>query len=512
MVGMENLNSAESREMSAEMMNENEAADRVAKSEKKDVQNAIDDINQKSPMDYFWLKTDAAKTIITQICWKENINQVTMKDILSLHPLKKSQLAWELSALRPLDDKIVNKVNINTLRKLLNKWWNESIDMSIASLNEKMHVTLNEQQWMTVFQVVKQEHNKMARNEYIKMFKKWDQIPPMQEITTLATWDLWSTTGIWWKWNRWRIYFDYNLNSPNTIERSLNFWALDGPAEIWISANWINIWKDWRWGWSFDFRFANWWVVHGEYTADWLIIDKWSLPTWIKRENWVLIIPKEYKNIPITIKTKSNRYSTRGEYDEVMFNFSCKNASIDRHIASSMNDVEWSRNFWLWEYLSSPEEKNDFWAWITAITKATKNSFAENIPVTLWVIIDKTKFNPQKIDWFMASTADFGFDKVMENYQNREGDKEQLKMICNELFNNFRSKINVSNFQWEKEQKAQQRLAECRFWEAIWIALKKQEFKKQLLSWKIRLDTQFAVWNERKIKTSLNEQDLIAVK
>lgn len=484
--------------------NEWKAADVITQADKTVVNNAVEDINlNKSPMEYFWLNTDTEKNIITSICGKENINQITMKDIFELPSLKKSQLAWELSALKQISWKELG-VDLWKLNNVIK--WGEN--MSIDNLNSSMGVNLNQWEWYYIFKQLKDIHNRKSRNEYVKMFKVWDKIPPMQEISTLATGDLSGTAGIWWWLNAWRIYFDYDFKNSNTIERSLNFWALKWPAEILISANWINVAKDWKgWG-SFDFIFDNWWIVHWDYTSEWLIVDEKSLPAWIERKDWVLIIPDTYKNIPITIGTKSNKYSN-GTYDEVMFNFSCKNASISR-IATKMDDVDWDRNFWLWEYQSSPNEQNDFWAWINAVTNATKNSFAENIPVTFWVTIDKAKFNPQKIDWFMQRTSDFSFDKVMENYNGK--DKNQLKNISINAFNNFKSKIDVSNFQWELEQKAQQRLAECRFWEALWIALKQWEFRKQLLSWKIQIDPQFSVWAERKITTSVQEQDLIAIK
>ena len=444
-------------------------------------------------------KNDEIRQIISQF-FNKNIDQLSMSDIVWLYPIQKAQLAREISAIQKIDKKISISWFVIDF-KILNEYLENGWKMDIKSLNENMGVSLNAKWWHWVFMYIHKYHIDIALKEYKKMFRKEDSIPPMPYVCVLATWDLSSTAWIGWLSNKWRLYFDYDLESWNTTERMLKIWPLDTLVEIWISCNWIDI-KDWIWWWSFDISFWSIWNLHWDYTDNWLIVDDSSLPEWViwDVDNWILKIPQKiYKDIPISIKTKSNQYSS-GLYDEVLFGFSCKNAIIG--IAEQMYDIWNEIDLWWWQYTLSSKEKGEIWMLITNIMNEVHMSFAENIPVTILVSIDNTEFSrPEKF-------LDNGVWNISLKWVVDKYDDTILKQKIEEAFNQFCEKIDVSNFVEMSQQEAQRKLAEYRFLQLMMVTLENVDFRKQIISGKIKITPEFTN-GQRKIGVKILEKDLI---
>lgn len=456
---------------------------------------------------------DSNQIVISHFLGK-NINQIETNEILSMNPIKKAQLAREISSTKT-DNKLfwhgfqygdiqILPKDIKALNNFLEKWWT----MNVTNLNNITNKTYNAEQRNQIFYVIGKLHLYATISEYKKMFNKWDLIPPMPRVSVLATWDLWGTTGIWWISNKWRLYFEYDLKlsdkiKNSTITRSINFGSLDTDAQIWISANWIDMIGE-KWWWSFDISFWEKWVIHGDYGPTWLKIDDSNFPDGVKWENWILTIPVKYRNIPITITTKSAKYDDDSKwYDEVLFWFSCKNASIDRSsgIANLLYEVDWNFDLWLWKYELDSGMKNTFNTWLFKIMSEIDMSCAKEIPVNIWIYIDNTPFsNPE--EFLNGESKKVGLESVVAEYDNNPVLAKKLK----ETYDLFASKIDVSSF-GQNQQQAQKRLAECRFWESISIALRHPKFRSRFLSWRVKVNPEFHI-GQRKIETYIKEEDL----
>lgn len=471
-------------------------------------------LNEQENTDLTELMKDDTNQIVISHFLGKNINQIKMNEILLMNPIKKAQLAREISSIKT-DNKLFlqgfqvsdNSINIlpkdiKALNNFLEKWWK----MNVTNLNHITNKAYNAEQRNQIFYFIGKKHLNATITEYKKMFNKWDSIPPMPRVSVLATWDLWGTTGIWWLSNKWRLYFEYDLKlsdkvKNSTITRSINFGSLDADAQIWISANGIDMIGE-KWGWSFDISFWDKWVIHGDYGPTWLEIDTSNFPDWVKWENWVLTIPVKYKNTPITITTKSTKYDDSKGYDEVLFWFSCKNAFIGRPgIADTVYEDGWNFDLWLWKYELDSNMKKYFNSCISRIMNDVDVSCAKEIPVNMWIYIDNTPFSDPK--WFLdGESKKIGLESVLSEYNGNQ----KLAKKLQEAYDSFSSKIDVSNFE-QNQQQAQKRLAECRFWESISIALKNYKFRSNLLSWKIRINPEFYI-GQRKIEANIKEEDL----
>jgi hypothetical protein len=82
----------------------------------------------------------------------------------------------------------------------------------------------------------------------------------------------------------------------------------------------------------------------------------------------------------------------------------------------------------------------------------------------------------------MKNTENVGLNSVM--YNVIEQDKQaKIREKLTQAFNNISKQIESSNFEWDEIGKdAEKRLARCRFWEVMDIALKDRNFRSQLAS------------------------------
>lgn len=476
----------------------------------------------------------AVKNVFKNICWWKNFDEIEMTDIFKLNDMKKSQLAREVVAVKmpdfdlilPSKDKSKTTVTINakyfydffhdgrtlTEENLKNYINERKLTLSsIADDDESNKVGKNMKEIdfdkIRLGNILGQMQNnikKKSKQEYRKMFQ-WD-VHPMFRVDTHAVWDLTTSKGIWQEDNTGREYFRYNLNEKSQISSNLRFGSKEWPAEIWISANWID---GTTWWWSVYILLGNKQKIQLNYTNNWLNVVG-NLPTWVQWKNWVLIIPNEpiYKNNPMEIKTESKQYDSGG-YDDVLFNFTCNNIGI--WIATPMFDEEISKNLWLWEYKTNINEKNRILWCISTITDDISMCFAKNIPMNIWVSVDKTPFDEGRISDFMKDTENVGLNSVMYNVTDQnEQAKIREKLI--QAFRDISKQIESSNFEWDEIGKdAEKRLAKCRFWEVMDIALKDRNFRSQLASWTIQINPKFTIgekWN-RNISVSCNEQDMV---
>ena len=477
----------------------------------------------------------AVKNVFKNICEWKNFDEIEMTDIFKLSDMKKSQLAREVVAVKmpdfnlvlPSKDKSNPNIMINAkyfydffhngstlteenLKKYINRKkldlktivYNDSKESKKANeVGENMEkIDINKINLSNILGQMQNNIKEKSKDEYRKMFQ-WD-VPPMYRVDTQAVWDLTWSKGIWQEENTGREYFRYNLNKKSQISSSLRFGSKEWPAEIWISANWIDGTK--------------WWSVHIllgnkqiqlDYTNNWLNVVG-NLPKWVQWKDWVLIIDQMYKDKTMTIETESKQYDNGG-YDDLLFNFVCKNIGI--WIATPMFDEGISKNFWLWEYKTDINEKNRILWCISTITDDISMCFAKNIPMNIWVSVDKNKFDESKISDFMKNTENVGLNSVMYNVTD-QNEQAKIREKLTQAFNIITKQIESSNFEWDEIGKdAEKRLAKCRFWEVMDIALKDRNFRSQLASWTIKINPEFTIgekWN-RNVSVSCNEQDMI---
>lgn len=486
------------------------------------------EINKKI---FVWKNFIAVKNVFQNVCWK-NFDQIKMEDIFRLSDAKKSQLAREITALKipdfdlKLPWKDGKSVNINakyfydffqngiTLTEENLKAYIRSKKLELGTSTDKNDNKISKIIWeididnnsnlIYILWQMQSNIREKSKREYKKMFK-WD-VPPMQKVYSFATWDLSGTTAIGWEQNTGRWYFKYDLKEKNQMVSNLRFWSKKWPAEIWISAVWTN---GELWWWYVYISLGKNETIKLDYSANWLnLIGK--LPDWVQWKDWILTIPNRspYKDNPMEIKTESKEFSTGG-YDDILFNFTCKNIGI--WIATPMFDEGISKNLWLWEYKTDINEKNRILWGISAITDDISMAFADNIPINIWVSVDKNKFDESKISDFMKNTENVGLNSVMYNVTN-QNEQAKIREKLTQAFNNISKQIESSNFEWDEIGKdAEKRLAKCRFWEVMDIALKDKNFRSQLASWKIKINPNFYIgdrWN-RNISVSCNEEDMI---
>lgn len=486
------------------------------------------EINKKI---FVWKNFIAVKNVFQNVCWK-NFDQIKMEDIFRLSDAKKSQLAREITALKipdfdlKLPWKDGKSVNINakyfydffqngiTLTEENLKAYIRSKKLELGTSTDKNDNKISKIIWeididnnsnlIYILWQMQSNIREKSKREYRKMFK-WD-VPPMQKVYSFATWDLSGTTAIGWEQNTGRWYFKYDLKEKNQMVSNLRFWSKKWPAEIWISAVWTN---GELWWWYVYISLGKNETIKLDYSSNWLnLIGK--LPDWVQWKDWILTIPNRspYKDNPMEIKTESKEFSTGG-YDDILFNFTCKNIGI--WIATPMFDEGISKNFWLWEYKTSAKEKWEILWCISSITDDVIDSFATNIPVNINISVDKTPFKKDEIDKFIQGTDNIWWDSINYNIIDKKQQDILVKKI-NQAFEDFSKQVESADFWWDADWKqAEIRLAKCRFWEVMDIALKDKNFRSQLASWKIKINPNFYIgdrWN-RNISVSCNEEDMI---
>ena len=484
------------------------------------------EINKKI---FVWKNFIAVKNVFQNVCWK-NFDQIKMEDIFRLSDAKKSQLAREITALKipdfdlKLPWKDGKSVNINakyfydffqngiTLTEENLKAYIRSKKLELGTSTDKNDNKISKIIWeididnnsnlIYILWQMQSNIRKKSKIEYRKMFK-WD-VPPMQKVYSFATWDLSGTTAIGWEQNTGRWYFKYDLKEKNQMVSNLRFWSKKWPAEIWISAVWTN---GELWWWYVYISLGKNETIKLDYSANWLnLIGK--LPDWVQWKDWVLTIPNRspYRDNPMEIKTESKEFSTGG-YDDILFNFTCKNIGI----ATPIFDTGISKSFWLWEYKTSAKEKWEILWCISSITDDVIDSFATNIPVNINISVDKTPFKKDEIDKFIQGTDNIWWDSINYNIIDKKQQDILFKKI-NQAFEDFSKQVESADFWWDSDWKqAEIRLAKCRFWEVMDIALKDKNFRSQLASWKIKINSKFYIgdrWN-RNISVSCNEEDMI---
>ena len=501
MAGMENLNSAESREMSAEMMNEDEAVKTISNSKEPDkavdaVINNSKEAQQTSP------ESPESKKLRTELQNKLNIKlensnsgealkkilkNRTLADIQKMSSVAKANMAQEMACLMFVD----RGTDLWQIQSKLDRWAQISPQSLWVWSREELQQYFDQAQ-------------DMLKEKTYELFRLFGGINNMPDVSTLATWDGSNTTWIRWHLNLWRLFFAYpkldgseNFETPK-LATTKNYFSIKNPdqdASILIKASWV----DEKWGYvklSFTNPDTNETKnIIVDYWLDWLSLWKdskipntWESKVDVVTQKWFckINIPSSFADWNMQVETRSNKWSWKNNYDEVSFTIVSENGEV-------------AENKKVYE---------PFAKWRHELSQASQQRLHD----ILWNIDwNDSRQMPHKLEisndssgYYFSSDADA--QKALNTYQSNWNKLyEQIKSKVNDRWSDIqkigtlKSTIEASidnafagqkrhDKDWKEQPmsptatKVQKQLAVNRFLESVNFLLQDQKFKEKFIS------------------------------
>jgi hypothetical protein len=271
---------------------------------------------------------NAAENVLKEVF--PNEKNIDMDKIFNLSDLEKSQLASKLVSIEQIPEKTI----YSRFSYFNESSWEREVSpftcIEIQNLLDKWEKVGSEELPFDLVSefggILRASKHQLKLDLFTSFYKSWAQVSPMPNTYSVATWDLSSTTWIWWESNLWRWEWLYS-KEKNKQTNYIDFWPLSRPMEIFVGAEWIDIDKNGVGWWKIEFVFEKNWkesYIKWEYTSEWLkLIKDYNLKD-VDLSGNKIVIPKTYSGWNISVNTESVKYD-ESNYDEVNFDLYMEN-------------------------------------------------------------------------------------------------------------------------------------------------------------------------------------------